>query len=299
MRVLTVSLALLLVAAYLIMSGGFTYLPASATVDFGFYLYNWPGLLTYSFVHVGPAHIAGNLLVLLAAGLIAERKLRLHDFFAIYLLAGAASALLFAALEPSTVIVGASAAISGLLVAAFFIDFRKAILAVPAAIIVSSLVIGPVLDAEISGYYSSLNVSAEKLSMELNATIVREGEIGQKFAAGEINRSEYEQLIAAVNESKRNVTEQLVGALSAKQNIESGKERERESTVSTVSHVFGVLAGFAYLLAFKRDVVLGMPYQLPFIHGPSRKKHAALKHNAPLHGGRTARARKRPLARNR
>lgn len=262
-----------LAAAYVAMSGGLPYLPASATVDYGFYIGNWPGLVTYSFVHVGPVHLIGNLVVLAAAGFVAERKLRLRDFSAMFFLTGAAAAAFFALLEPSTILVGASAAISGILVGAFFIDFKRALVIVPAAIIISSVFIAPAVNSEVAGYYDQLNVTSQHLSIALNQTLEREQVLRGQLETGNITVEQFEQESLVINETKKNVTGQLVSALNAKNNIESGRERERESTVSSLSHVVGVLVGFAYLAAFRRDIVRGVPDQLAFISRLKRRKH--------------------------
>jgi membrane associated rhomboid family serine protease len=79
----------------------------------------WPDIVapvTYQFIHAGFAHIAVNMLGLVAFGAGVEQRMRRWPFVVFYLLCGVAGAFTEWALDPQSedVMVGASAAISGL-----------------------------------------------------------------------------------------------------------------------------------------------------------------------------------------
>jgi membrane associated rhomboid family serine protease len=77
-------------------------------------------LLTYGFVHLGPFHLLGNLLVLFFFGPRLEDHWGGRDFLRVYLfavLAGALASFLLFAVQPAGYIIGASAGTLGLLTA--------------------------------------------------------------------------------------------------------------------------------------------------------------------------------------
>jgi membrane associated rhomboid family serine protease len=85
--------------------------------------------LTFQFLHASPGHLAGNMIALYFFGPIVEAHFGSRRYLAFYLLcglAGAASYLILSAIhvleiDPTTPLVGASAGIFGLLVAAAMI----------------------------------------------------------------------------------------------------------------------------------------------------------------------------------
>jgi len=71
--------------------------------------------LTYSLLHAGPGHLAGNMIGLAVLGDLAVARLGARGFAALYALSAAGGALAFAMLNPSPApMVGASGAIFGL-----------------------------------------------------------------------------------------------------------------------------------------------------------------------------------------
>jgi membrane associated rhomboid family serine protease len=80
------------------------------------YLDEWWRVLTAAFLHIGPVHLAMNMLALLLFGSELERRLGWARFLAVYLtsaLGGAATIQLLG--DPRVTVAGASAAIYGLL----------------------------------------------------------------------------------------------------------------------------------------------------------------------------------------
>jgi membrane associated rhomboid family serine protease len=93
--------------------GLFGFVPAQFTT------FGWAALLsplTYQFIHAGFAHIAVNMLGLVAFGAGVEQRMARGRFLAFYLFCGVVGAMSEFALDPHSAdaIVGASAAISGL-----------------------------------------------------------------------------------------------------------------------------------------------------------------------------------------
>lgn len=83
-------------------------------------------LISSAFLHAGWVHLAGNMLYLLVFGPLVEWRLGRARFLALYLAAGAAGALLHVAVFPTSDVplVGASAAIAGVLGAHLVLEPR-------------------------------------------------------------------------------------------------------------------------------------------------------------------------------
>src|SRR4051812_26643869 len=99
---------------------GALYGPAVADGD-------WWRLVTSGFLHAGFIHLAFNMFVLFVLGRILEPAIGVARFLGIYfvsLLAGSLGALL---LDPTTLTVGASGAIFGLMAATFVIARRRGV----------------------------------------------------------------------------------------------------------------------------------------------------------------------------
>lgn len=74
-------------------------------------------LVTYMFLHGGLGHIFFNMLTLWFAGPMVEERLGPQRFITLYLISGVSGALLSLVLAPRTPIIGASAAVFGVLMA--------------------------------------------------------------------------------------------------------------------------------------------------------------------------------------
>jgi membrane associated rhomboid family serine protease len=74
-------------------------------------------LVTYMFLHGGLMHIFFNMMMLWFAGPMVEERLGPQRFITLYVVSGVAGALLSLVLAPRTPIIGASAAVMGVLMA--------------------------------------------------------------------------------------------------------------------------------------------------------------------------------------
>ena len=261
MKYYTLALTVAILLAYVVLSNSLLYIPTSALITFGFSLQNLLGLLTYSFIHVSPMHLIGNVLLLVPIGIIAEKKLRFKDYFAIFFLSAIVSALAYSVVQPNDVLVGASAAVAGLMAAAFLVDIKKTIVAM---IAFSLLVI--VITPQVTSFTDSQLSILNNKNMELQQAL---DSINQQIQnATQQNDTEAVQQL----ESDKNQTAQdLSNSAEQQANIEAGLQREKETRTNQIIHLVGALTGLAYLFAFRRDIVWEMPSQL-MPRKSSRKK---------------------------
>jgi hypothetical protein len=248
----TLLLAALTVLAYFVFSVFLIYIPMQTLVDYGFMFSNPIGLVTYPFMHVSPGHLIGNVLLLIPIGLVAEQKLRWKDYFVIYFLAGAVAAVLFGLMYPDVVLVGASAAISGLIAAAAVVDFKKAI----AAVIIFSIfmsIVGPQIAIFTKQQLDELEKQNNQLSLKIT-------DVDQQITVA-VKKNDTEavkRLLTEKNETVKKMNESIIRST----NLQEGMQREKGVVTSPLVHLAGTLVGFAYIFAFRRDVLWEMSSQL-------------------------------------
>ncbi|MEO9320675.1 MAG: rhomboid family intramembrane serine protease [Nitrososphaera sp.] len=126
--VVVIALVVLNIAAYLVSIDASYGISKRALLNYAFvpaYLFSDPSrailtIFTSMFLHANVAHIALNMMALVAVGRYVEASLGHWRFLLIYVISGVAAALLFGAVQfglsdPSTHLVGASGAISGII----------------------------------------------------------------------------------------------------------------------------------------------------------------------------------------
>ncbi len=248
----TLILSILLAISYILLSKHFLYIPTKYLLLLGFNISNPLGLITYSFVHISPMHLIGNLILLLSIGFIAEQKLSSKEYFAVYLTAGAASAIVYGILYPQNYLVGASAAISGLLAIAFIVDIKKTLVAIVIASISISLISSPVHSFTLIEYekmQNQQNQIQEKIS-ELNTQIQKAIASNQTEIASQLNKTKQNQ----VQRLNKTSTETLV--------VNEGMKREEHAKTSPLVHLTGAFIGLAYLFLFRRELIWQLPSQI-------------------------------------
>ncbi|AAM01269.1 rhomboid family intramembrane serine protease [Methanopyrus kandleri] len=116
---LTMLMFLLNVLAYVLSVGPDGIIRPDVLYSYGLYLHNITVhpecLITYMFLHANLIHLLFNMLGLLTFGVQLERVLSTSEFLVLYLLSGLMGGLAQTALTPDVPVVGASAAIFGLL----------------------------------------------------------------------------------------------------------------------------------------------------------------------------------------
>lgn len=308
----TLLIASMTIAFYFIFSASLLYIPRNTIYLFGFNFLNPLSILTYTFVHVGPSHLVGNMLLLLAVGVIAESRLNGRDYFTVYFVSGAAAAVVFGMLNISNVLVGASAAISGLLMAAFIIDMRKAFFYTLAALLFSSLVALPLAEGAVHylrGEYSHAEseiteslqaVGNEKLDAEIALTKTSEqiDVLNRDYTSGEISEAEYEASVSAaameqaqsaeqlnkLRDAEAELINKLSDTITRKDNLAAGKEREAASNTDVLIHLAGAATALGYMAMFRKDLVWGKQ---------SRRSQSAKSQGRPKRPSRAAYSKRR------
>lgn len=215
----TIFLSAALVAVYFAFSNGTPYLPSSVLNAFG--LGESPaGIFAHLFLHVGVIHLIGNLLPLIAFSLLLETVLVWTDVAAIFLASGALGGAFFAFLNPGVALIGASAAISGLMAAAAALKPKLALVL---------LVAIPLTDFGERAFERGL----------LDKKTALENEIPLLLAQ---NRT-----VEAVqaNASLQTVSTQV-------EQTAEGKAREAATPTDFAVHAFGAFVGVAFLWFFRR-----------------------------------------------
>lgn len=264
---LTLGLGAILVVVYLAFSSGF-FIPDDLISALGFSLSNLAGVVSYSFLHISLQHLLGNLFLLIPLGLVVEPVLLRRDFLAIYLLSGTAAAFLFAALVPNVLLVGASAAIAGLLIPACLISIKRTVFNIAvftlAAVVLIWAANSGVAFAQSGAQQkaAALNENISSLNQEKNKTLADVAVVEQKYWQGEISQQAYEQAkqelgqrIAVINNQSQQVSDELNKTAAFVAEVEAGKKREQESQTSAFVHLLGSFVGLAYVAAFRRDVL--------------------------------------------
>jgi membrane associated rhomboid family serine protease len=111
----------------------FAYAPAAGQV--------FPQIITYMFLHGGLAHLLGNMLGVLFLGRLIEQVYGPWRYGAIYLIAGVLSAVAQAAVTPEVMLVGASGAVSAVMVC-FIRHFPRALLYIYGIVPVPAWLVG-------------------------------------------------------------------------------------------------------------------------------------------------------------
>jgi membrane associated rhomboid family serine protease len=271
----TLTLVVITCLAYLAFSSFNVFIPNDIIFSLGFSSTNWIGIITYPFLHIGIAHLVGNMALLLALGLIVESKLNCKDYYATYFISSAFAGTLFVLLTKNIFLAGASAAIGGLIIPACLIDFKKTISYIVLFSVAGMLLLYPI-DYAIASYYDYSAQAGAQLGEAFNKTLEQKAqaydnisELDDKFNRGEIDISVYNQTKQSLAEQIQNLTvdeqtisEQLNRTTAVVSNIDEGKEREGASKPSLLAHIIGSFAGLGYLAIFRRDIVWNSGYQV-------------------------------------
>ncbi len=252
----TMLLLAMCVIAYLAVSGGEPYVYPLENLDaYGVSQSSPLGAVTYSFLHVGLKHLAGNLIVILLMGLVVERVLGWKDTLGIYLTSGIGAGLVYIFFYPNALVIGSSAAISGLILAGYAVDVKKAFVVLAAVLLLVPAVVYPGVNAGLDWITAQrtaqeLEVSAERQVIEQQLFEVRE-----QIEAGNYTEEtlELEQELSLLAEEKGVECKQ---ASVKKVTVVVGRQREETTPVSFEIHVFGMVIAALYLALFRRDAYI-------------------------------------------
>lgn len=284
----TIIIVSLIALIYLFLSHNFLFIPGKKLVTYGFEFSNPLGAITYSFLHLSPQHVIANIALLLAVGIIAEKKLDFRDYFTIFFSSAIIAGIVFHFLTPKpTVIVGGSSAVSGILAASVFVDFKKA---VPAVLIFGLFIsiVSPAVSTYTKGQLGLLENETTELEKEYNetkgkieefqyqienftskiSTLKEKCTVYQNETAcdkwNELNKTlkEKSEQKKELQEKGNETVENLNQTLQSKIKLEHGIKREEEAKTSALVHLVGAFTGIAYLYIFRRDIIWSLPSQV-------------------------------------
>jgi len=225
----TVFLSGTAVILYLLLSQGTFYIPDTQLSGLAFFIGNPFALFSHLFVHVGVFHLVGNLIPLIAFALLLELATSSFDVVGIFIFSGSLSAILFAVLNPGTAIVGASAAIAGMMGALTALKPKQSVILLLAVPLFVSFVAIP--------YAATLQHKEE-------VKLVQAAQVLQQNVTVLVQQNKTQEA-AQVNQSLQQVAQQV-------QITQKGRERERITPTDFFVHAYGAAFGIAYLFLFRR-----------------------------------------------
>lgn len=247
----TLFIATVLVAAYFFLSGGQPYIHPIESIDsLGVSSQNILGAVPYSFVHIGLKHLIGNVVVLLFIGTVLEQRIKPKHALGIYLATGILAGIGNAIIHPDTWAVGASAAVTGLVTAAYVVDIKKASIALVAGMVLVALVLFPATDFTLNAMQETkaagIAVQVEKMAGITTELSVLE----QKVLAGTATGEEVmrQQALSVESEARQ---QQIQKDALEKEGVDEGRHVETITPVSTHIHILGILVALAYLAVVK------------------------------------------------
>ncbi|MFH0836381.1 MAG: rhomboid family intramembrane serine protease, partial [Candidatus Micrarchaeota archaeon] len=125
----TLALLAAIILVYFWYSQGTFFLPSGFLNSMSLAPESIATVFTYLFLHIGIIHLTGNAVSLLAFGSITEQVLSPKDVLGVFLVSGVSAGLLFALINPGTLLAGASAGIAGLMTASVLLKPKHALVA--------------------------------------------------------------------------------------------------------------------------------------------------------------------------
>ncbi|MCK4327281.1 MAG: rhomboid family intramembrane serine protease [Candidatus Diapherotrites archaeon] len=241
--VATLALAAGLVLFYFMVSGGSTYVtPLSRMYPLGVSYGNLVGSLTYTFSHIGVKHLLGNLVALLAFGAILEQRVDKWHVAGVFLISGVFAGFAYVLIHTDVWVIGASAAIAGLIAAGTVASTKKTLVALAAVLLLVPNVILPASDMALDA---------------LEGMRVEQAEEAQEKIVGLEERIEMGNYTPQTVEQKQKAEQQYSVATESKQALEEGRETEAVTPASLEIHLLGGLFAMMFMWAFDREVVKG------------------------------------------
>jgi membrane associated rhomboid family serine protease len=225
----TLTLFLLVALPYFLFSEGTLYLPTEFLNSLALSAGQYAGLVTHLFLHVGILHLSGNLIPLLLFSLLLESVLVSLDVLIIFFASGILGGALFSLLNPAAYLIGASAAVSGLMSACTALRPKQALVLLVATPILISFVVYPVVSFAERSSEQSLTEKQSALQSDL-IKLVAENKTVEA---------------AQVNASLKIVEKQAAQTL-------EGRQREEATPTDFLVHAFGALVGVAFLFFFRK-----------------------------------------------
>lgn len=239
--VATLVLSGTLVLFYFLVSGGSTYItPLSKMYPLGVSFSNLIGAFTYTFSHIGVKHLLGNLMALLAFGAIVEQKIENWHVAGVFLISGVFAGISYALIHPDVWVIGASAAVAGLLAVGTVTSTKKTLVAFAAVILLVPNVILPTSDIALDALEGWRTGQAEEAQVQMT-------QLEQQIQAGNYTQETVEQKDEAEQDYSK--------ATQSVESLEEGRETEAATPASFEIHMLGGFFALAFLWAFDRDQI--------------------------------------------
>ncbi len=225
----TIALAVILVAAYFLLSQGNLFIEKGLLSQLSFSLAKPLNILSYMVTHLSLWHLAVNIVLLLFFAAIVEQALKWKHVLGIFLFSAIFTVLIFIFINPFAKLAGASAGVWGLMAAAFILDVKKAVLAIVAITVLLLL-----LFSGIGLVVSQREQSLMQRNVEIESALV------QAVESGNVERAN--QLAAEKVVAQREM-----------QNFVESSEEAAEANVDPFLHSYAGILGIVYLLLFRRE----------------------------------------------
>src|SRR3989338_4352266 len=224
----TLVLCLALLVPYYLLSNGTFYLPDDTLSNLAFDkeagVFNY---FSHLLTHVGLGHLLGNILPIIAFGLVLEQVL-CFGIIGVFFFSGILSSAVFLFLNPTVILVGASTSVAGLMSAATLLKPKKALFLLFGILLLLFLI------PAATSFYNSLQLN----SLEGQKTQLR-SEV--EILLAENKTAEAAQANASLVKVERTFTQ-----------TKQGIEREKTTPTDAVVHFLGALFGGVFVFIFYR-----------------------------------------------
>jgi len=220
----TCAISFLLILVYFAFSSWSLFMSDSAVYSLGLFKLNLQNIFAYLFVHVGIIHLVSNLVPFVIFGFFLENdsRIKFHDFILIFFLAGTVSGLLFLLFNQETMLIGASAAISGIVGACAVLRPKETILGLLFMPLFFFLFI-PLIYAGVQNSISSAKQDIAVLNQSMQKLLIE----NKTLEASKLNES-------------------LSNAVVFEEQQSSGSQRENATPSDFMVHIYGLVVGVLY-----------------------------------------------------
>lgn len=223
-----IALFALVVAAYLLISGGGLFIEKGTLVSLSFSGSQPQNIVSFMFAHAGPWHIALNALYILLFAAILGLSLSAADVLFIFLFSGILSAVVFSAANPSVGLVGASGGAAGIMASAFVMERKKTVIGL-AVVLVLLLAVPPLIGMAVQQKEREITLKSEQLGRQLQQA-VKSGDTGAAIR------------IASQKESSERELETFV----------QSRDFSLQVRTDPFIHAYAAFFGILYILLFRR-----------------------------------------------
>ncbi|MBI3588537.1 rhomboid family intramembrane serine protease [Candidatus Micrarchaeota archaeon] len=227
----TALISLAVVAFYFYLSGGSLFISDERLSAFSLSPGGSPlGVVAHLFAHVGPRHLASNVLPLLAFGYVFEMSVGWLEAFFVFLASGAIAGGVFSLLNPAVALVGASTGVAGLIGGSCLSAPKSAFVLLLFTPLFVYFILLPSADLASGGQAAALEKKSGGLADLYAAQVAQNRPKEAQQTAQEISAVEQSRLA-----------------------LSKGIEREGKSSSDALVHVVGALVGMAFVILFRRS----------------------------------------------